>query len=181
MWGNMLPTAISQVVEQLIRVCSILILASYLVAKGLSLYEVGRGALAGSLVGGTIGLGLLTFFAFRKNIIRPLFIKGLSFGTFYKTAQIVLVHGTAVCLSGMMLILFQLIDSFSLYTLLVQSGFEMEQAKALKGIFDRGQPLIQLGTVAAASFSLALVPLVSVAWIQGNNNCYKQRLFKQLN
>ncbi|MBS4179726.1 putative polysaccharide biosynthesis protein [Lederbergia citrea] len=166
--GNMVPTAITQVTEQLARVSAILLIASLLIANGHSLYEAGRGAWAGSLLGGFIGLLLITIFAARYKIIFPLIAKGLTLRKFYRTAHIVLVHGTAMCLSGMVLILFQFIDSFSLYSLLVHSGIETEQAKALKGIFDRGQPLIQLGTVAAASFSLALVPLIASAWMKGD-------------
>ncbi|MFK4996593.1 hypothetical protein ACI2OX_00330 [Bacillus sp. N9] len=77
-------------------------------------------------------------------------------------------------MSSIVLILFQLVDSFSLYSLLVKAGMAMEEAKALKGVFDRGQPLIQLGTVAAASFSLVLVPLVTLAWKQGKEEIWKK-------
>nr|WP_267917759.1 polysaccharide biosynthesis protein [Lederbergia citrisecunda] len=164
--GNMKPTAISQVVEQLARVTAILLFASILMSKGYSLYEVGSGAVAGSVLGTVFGLLILTFFVWKHKAIRLLFAKGLSFRKFYKTAQIVLIHGTAICLSGMILILFQMIDSFSLYSLLVQSGVSEEEAKVLKGVFDRGQPLLQLGTVAASSFSLALVPLIASAWLR---------------
>ncbi len=66
----------------------------------------------------------------------------------------------------MLLVLFQLIDSFNLYALLLKAGTASEHAKTLKGIFDRGQPLLQLGTVAASSLSLALVPLVASAWMR---------------
>ena len=37
----------------------------------------------------------------------------------------------------------------------------LETAKELKGVYDRGQPLIQLGTVVATSMSLSLVPLIT--------------------
>lgn len=35
------------------------------------------------------------------------------------------------------------------------------EAKEWKGVYDRGQPLLQLGTVVANSFALALVPVIS--------------------
>ncbi len=162
--GDMKPTAVSQVVEQLARVMAILLLASILVSKGYSLYTAGRGALAGSLIGASIGVSLLTYFAARKKLIKTFFIKGLSLNQMYKTAHTVFLHGTAICVSGMVLVLFQLIDSLSLYSILTKTGVAVDYAKSLKGVFDRGQPLIQLGTVTAASFSLVLVPLVTTAW-----------------
>jgi PST family polysaccharide transporter len=61
----------------------------------------------------------------------------------------------------MLIIFIQMVDALNLYSLLVSNGVEKETAKSLKGIFDRGQPLVQLGTVVATSLSLSLVPLIS--------------------
>ncbi|MBO1004717.1 putative polysaccharide biosynthesis protein [Pseudogracilibacillus auburnensis] len=178
--GNMIPTAYSQVTEQLIRVPVILLLAYFLLANGYSLYVSGLGAIVGSVFGMLAGVVLLIIFAAKDRIIRPLFVKGLSFKKFNSIAQIVLVHGTAICFSSMLLILFQLVDSFSLYRLLVNMGTEVELAKGLKGIFDRGQPLIQLGTVAATSFALALVPLIAKAAREDNLEVVKNRIISAL-
>ncbi|KRG12873.1 hypothetical protein ACA30_17680 [Virgibacillus soli] len=166
--GDMLPTATSQVVEQTVRVFIIMGAAIILTRQGYSLYDVGTGAIAGSFIGGTIGVGILLGYMLKRKMFSLLFMKGLSWKKFYTTAQIVLVHGAVFCLSGLVLILFQFVDSFSIYSILTSSGIEIEKAKALKGIFDRGQPLIQLGTVVASSFSLALVPIVTAAWIKGD-------------
>lgn len=70
-------------------------------------------------------------------------------------------QGFAICITGMLLIFIQMADSINLYTLLVSSGIGEFEAKQLKGIYDRGQPLLQLGTVLATSMSLSLVPLIS--------------------
>ncbi|WP_382350458.1 putative polysaccharide biosynthesis protein [Lederbergia graminis] len=180
-YGDMVPTASSQVLEQIIRVSFILIIAILLVNKGSSLYAVGSGAMFASLFGGISGFGLLCYYAMKRKAFRRLFVSGLSFKKFYKTAQIVLIHGTAICISGMLLVLLQLVDSFSIYSLLRHSGMEMEQAKVLKGIFDRGQPLIQLGTVVASSFSLALVPLIASAWRQNNESTLQEKSINALN
>ena len=172
----MMPTAVSQVVEQIARVSVILIVASFLVTNGYTLYEAGRGALVGSLVGAIFGVSLLTFFAIKRHAIRIFFVKGLTLHQFYQTARTIIVHGTAICLSGMVLILFQLIDSMSLYSLLIEAGTAIDQAKGLKGVFKyRGQPLLQLGTVVAASFSLVLVPLVTTAWKQGKTELLQEK------
>ncbi len=57
--GDMLPTATSQVVEQTVRVFIIMGAAIILTRQGYSLYDVGTGAIAGSFIGGTIGVGIL--------------------------------------------------------------------------------------------------------------------------
>lgn len=172
--GNMLPTALSQVTEQVIRIGAILLLSFLLVKKGHSLYEVGRGAWAGAVAGSVAGTVLLAVFAGRNKKIY-MGASSLSFHDLVAAGKWVLVHGTAICFSGLLLILFQLVDSLTVFSLLVHSGLESGDAKVLKGIFDRGQPLIQLGTTVAGSISLALVPAMTAAWSQGNRELLQHK------
>lgn len=163
--GNMKPTALSQVGEQFVRVGMILFLAILLIRGPFSLYDVGAGAMFGSIIGGIMGLVILLMFI-RKEEKRPLMdlrevIGDTSFADSLKIFKILAVQGFAVCISSMLLLLMQMADALNLYSLLVTSGIEAGEAKELKGIYDRGQPLIQLGTVVATSMSLALVPLIS--------------------
>src|SRR5699024_934867 len=44
---------------------------------------------------------------------------------------------------------------------LIQYGLDRVPAMEAKGVFDRGQPFIQLGMVLGSSFSLALIPRIS--------------------
>jgi O-antigen/teichoic acid export membrane protein len=165
--GDMVPTALSQVGEQSIRVLTIIILSSLFMAKGASLYLVGGGAMFGSITGSIISaIILFMFLQYRKEwkIIMP--VKGMiqkhkrEVGAIWKA---LLFQGLMICISGMLMIFIQLADSLNLYSLLVANGMEAELAKSVKGVFDRGQPLIQLGTVAATSMSLTLVPLITRA------------------
>ena len=64
------------------------------------------------------------------------------------------------------MLLIQLVDALNLYSLL-SDGTESHAAKQLKGIYDRGQPLLQLGTVFAVSIAASLVPSISKA-VHGN-------------
>lgn len=162
--GNMNPTAISQVGEQSVRVGCILLFSVLLLQTGYSLYETSAGALAGALIGGLAGLSILLFFVLKDKKALRLFIKSSSFQESYRIGKTVLIHGAVISLSSMLLVLFQLLDSFSLYSLLVKTGINADEAKALKGVFDRGQPLLQLGIVAATALSLSLVPLIASTW-----------------
>lgn len=67
----------------------------------------------------------------------------------------------SVSMSSLLLLGYQLVDSFTIYSLLIDSGMDQTIAKETKGIYDRGQPLVQLGIVIASSLSLAIVPLVA--------------------
>lgn len=161
--GNMVPTAISQVSEQFIRVATILVLSAVLVQQGFSLYVTGAGAVFGSITGGVISVLILGFFYLKNGGTNPFtyfHIRDL----FQDAAWVVkalIIQGFAISISGMLLILLQLADSLNMYASLLAMGLSAEEAKSAKGIFDRGQPLIQLGTVVATSMSLSLVPAIS--------------------
>jgi O-antigen/teichoic acid export membrane protein len=160
--NDMVPTAVSQIGEQSVRVATILILASVFMAKDYSLYVVGAGATFGSVTGALISAFILWLFLRRKKKTSE-FPKAIKrpCSEMVRMIKILSIEGTAICITGMLLIFIQLADSFNLYSLLIASGTGQEEAKVLKGIYDRGQPLIQLGTVVATSFSLTLVPLIS--------------------
>lgn len=159
--GNMVPTAISQVGEQSIRVLTIIIMAYLFTRKGYSLYLVGGGAMFGSITGSIVSaLILFTFLWMGKEWKRE---SGFKFRVIDAKwiLKALIFQGLTICVSGMLLIFIQMADSLNLYSLLIAKGVNQDMAKSLKGIFDRGQPLIQLGTVAATSMSLSLVPLIS--------------------
>lgn len=61
----------------------------------------------------------------------------------------------------MLLVLLQLADSLNLYSLLMGNGMADEKAKVMKGIYDRGQPLIQIGSIISTSMALSIVPLIT--------------------
>lgn len=174
--GEMTPTAVSQVGEQLIRVCTILVLAYYLVEHGHSLYEVGAGAMVGSVGGGIAAVAVLFLFYQRYQAKAK---RQKNPGVYFSTRSIVRVlvlQGFTICISSLLLVLFQMVDSFSVYAYLVESGTSRDEAKLLKGIYDRGQPLIQLGIVVATAFSLSLVPYITRAKAQGSFREMKEKI-----
>jgi O-antigen/teichoic acid export membrane protein len=161
--GNMVPTAVSQVSEQFIRVATILVLSAVMVKQGYSLYIAGAGAVFGSVTGGLVSIAVLSYFYLKNrtsNLFKNYHVKTL-FADAGWVVKALVVQGFAISISGMLLVMFQLADSLNMYTLLLKMGMAAEEAKAAKGIFDRGQPLVQLGTVVATSMSLSLVPAIS--------------------
>lgn len=178
--GDMVPTALSQVGEQLIRALTILFLAYALTRMGYSLYLIGGGAMFGSITGSMVSaIILFTFLWIRKEwrIIAPR--KGILIGNYREVGVILKTltfQGLTICISGMLMILIQMADALNLYSLLTENGYGNEKAKSIKGIFDRGQPLIQLGTIVAASMSLSLVPLITSARIKKDNSFLQEKI-----
>ncbi|MFP7495445.1 polysaccharide biosynthesis protein [Terribacillus saccharophilus] len=154
---NMTPTAVSQVVEQLVRVGLILAVTFLLVRSGSDLYEIGAKAALASLVGASFGIIVLCLYIRREPIISPM-AQRLPWGYIIKT---ILVYGLFICLNYMLLLLLQFADAFTLVSGLLDHGLNLEEAREWKGIYDRGQPLVQLGIVVGSSLALAFVPSVT--------------------
>lgn len=157
--GIMEPIAYAQVIEQAVRVCVILAGTFIVMTTTKSLYGAGRIAIAGTIIGGIIGFLLLAYL-YKKRF-------GLFFGKQKKKLSSlpilkeVTLLSLSVSMSSLLLLGYQLVDSFTVYSLLIDSGMNETLAKETKGVYDRGQPLVQLGIVIASSLSLAIVPLVA--------------------
>jgi polysaccharide transporter, PST family len=166
--GEMLPTAVSQVVEQFSRVCAILLLTYFFISHGYGPYAAGTGAALGSIIGGFIGFLVLLIFYYKhqKNTARGLHDLRLSFTTINQ----IIFQGVMICFSSLILIMFQFVDSLTVLRLLTESGVVIDTAKVAKGVFDRGQPLIQMGTVITTSFALVVVPLIAKVSIEGRQD-----------
>ncbi|MGN1387736.1 MAG: oligosaccharide flippase family protein [Bacillus sp. (in: firmicutes)] len=161
--GETVPTAVSQVVEQSVRVGCILLFAFFFYQFGLSLYEVSEGAFLGSVLGSAAGGIVLLLYYWRrgKKAESPLFTGVLMRKNFMPLMKIIIGQGLIFSITSLVMVFIQFIDALLLYPLLSTNGLEMVEAKQWKGIYDRGQPLLQLGTSATIALSLTIVPLIS--------------------
>ncbi|MFC0234436.1 oligosaccharide flippase family protein [Vagococcus entomophilus] len=167
---QMAPTAISQLWEQVIRVATILLAAFFFTKTRMSLYQMGTWAISGAVLG--IGAAYLVLVVYsrkqlKKEIRLPKITK-MSKQSFKESVRNVKrfgYEGGVVCIYSAYLILFQLIDSFFIKNLLVRIGMSETQAKVTKGIFDRGQPLVQLGLVVATSLMAVYLPVLTKYYV----------------
>lgn len=157
----MVPTAVSQVVEQLIRVGVILIAAWSFQQFHWDVYHTGTVAMIGALAGGAVAVLILQYYR-RKVLGTSTPIAFFTINEQSKTLmkRLVLEGGLMTIYSGY-LILFQLVDSFTIKKALVDSGLTEYGAKVAKGVYDRGQPLVQLGLVVALALSSSFLPILT--------------------
>lgn len=158
--GMMTPVAYAQVMEQTIRVLVILGGTWLVMTTTTSLYQAGQMAVAGTVVGELAGIILLWMY-FKK------FKRGNKISVRKKVAifpvlKELTVLSITVSMSGLLLLFFQLVDSFTVFETLTKSGISTLEAMETKGIYDRGQPLVQVGLVIATSLSLAIVLLLPI-------------------
>ncbi|PGS76177.1 putative polysaccharide biosynthesis protein [Bacillus cereus] len=174
-FNNMMPTAVSQVIEQTIRVSIIVFLSLFLIAHGFDLYTVGAGAMLGSIAGGLIGIIVLILYM--RQDFRSIFFKSEArIKGKRKIVKILFWQGLAICVSNLVLIFIQMADSVSFYSLLIGAGEQAENAKVLKGVYDRSIPLMQLGTVVTTSFSLSLIPIITAAKERGDLSFIQEKV-----
>ena len=177
--GNyrMEPTAVSQVAEQLVRVGAILFAAYlYTQTKG-DLYAMGANAMSGATIGAILG-SLILLVAYHKErqnddtllLDGRLLKQESSDAQWGRLIRRYATEGATICLLSAILVLFQLIDSFTLYNGLLDGGKASDFAKNVKGIYDRGQPLVQLGMVVGTGFSASFIPMMSQAHAQNRQN-----------
>ena len=150
------PTAISQVSEQFFRIV-IIIAGAIMFGHGwLDVYQMGTFANSGAFLGGLLAVGMLiyTFIKHRQKLedvdeTSDDSIK-LEHGFVLEIVLIVIFTGITI--------FYQFIDSFSMLRLLMHYGMSLDQAEIQKGIFDRGQPILQLGIVISLSFVSTIMP-----------------------
>jgi PST family polysaccharide transporter len=153
----MKPTAYSQVGEQFVRVFIIIFVAYLFMRNKIDVYEIGEAAALASICGAVFAIIILSVFFIKKKPFTLLAFK-IPWLYYIKT---ILTLGIIASLSHMILLIIQFADVFTLVPNLTTYGLSKIEAMEAKGIFDRGQPLIQLGTVIGSSFALALIPAIS--------------------
>lgn len=175
---RMLPTAISQVGEQFVRVAVILIAAFLYTRNQWDEYQMGTIAMSSSWIAGSVACIILGVALYKEKSVKseqPLEAISITETLSYKKiAKRFATEGLTMCLLSALLILMQLIDSFTLYNGLIENGSNAFEAKNLKGIYDRGQPLVQLGMVIATAFSASLIPLLSQSFAQHNKKAFNR-------
>ncbi|MCE4957949.1 polysaccharide biosynthesis protein [Macrococcoides caseolyticum] len=161
---EMKQIAYSQVIDQILRVSIILIAIALFVWLDLSVYESG----AISVFGSFIGMNGACLYLIWSNKRSPVYYRGNNSGTYRNFVMLILFYS----LSYLIMILWQLVDSFTVINQL-KSIMPLNEARTLKGIYDRGGSLIQMGLIVTTSFSLVLIPLLS--------ECIHNGQLKQMN
>ncbi|MCB5953588.1 putative polysaccharide biosynthesis protein [Enterococcus sp. CWB-B31] len=162
----MTPSAVSQVLEQVIRVGVILLAAGFFKSFRWNVYQTGTMAMGGAVLGGAAAVFSLWYYD-RK--IQPAssnyFIHWKIDKEGRQLFHRLFIEGGLVSLYSAFLIVFQLVDSFFIKNALVLSGMTDKAAKIDKGIYDRGQPLVQLGLVVALALSSTFLPALTKYFI----------------
>ncbi|SUM60902.1 low temperature requirement B protein [Staphylococcus petrasii] len=158
--------AISQVIEQFIRVGIIIVAITLFMLKHWTIYQAGTLAILASALG---FLGSSLYLMFTK----PFPLKRQNPTAHIPWKQL-LIATVIFALSQLLVIMWQFIDSFTVVHTLQSFGLQFKQAIMQKGIYDRGASFIQMGLIVTTTFSFVLIPLLTQA-IEDHNKVQMNR------
>lgn len=168
---EMRPTAFSQLVEQTIRVAVILCVAYWAMRHHWNVYQMGEWAMSSAPIAAFFASAVMLYYVWRHQVkFSRDAAQIVSPSTSYAVlARRLLIEGGTISLFASMMVLLQLVDSFTVMRGLMIQGLPPLIAKSVKGVYDRGQPLVQLGLVVATSFSSSLLPSLTKSLNHGSH------------
>lgn len=182
---NMVPTAVSQMIEQTARVAVMIILLVLMIRAGAGAEEIAAGALFGSAAGGAAGLIVMLLYL-RKHVADKGYsgvkgrerapVRSLPQGdrrddreSSARMLRKLAAYAIPVCLSALAVPLIGLVDTFTVPRLLKGGGLPDGEAMSLFGIYNRGLPLVQLVTMLATSLSVLFIPALAESKFKREN------------
>ncbi|ASN04115.1 putative polysaccharide biosynthesis protein [Virgibacillus necropolis] len=157
---DMGPTAVSQVIEQFIRVGFILLVAYYLVSNGFSDEIVAGGVMAGSVIGALFSLLYLRL-KYNRSHFKLSPVGTYSYQTFTTWSKNILKVSIPIAIGAITMALLNFVDSITIPYGLESAGIKTSNITYLYGIYGRGLSLVQIATVLATSIVLPLIPLIT--------------------
>lgn len=173
----MLPTAVSQVVEQLVRVIFVLVLAFFLLPRGLT--YAAAGATFGAVMGGIAGLLVLMGFYtwFRKKKKAEVKVFNVSGESNRELALNMVKLAVPISLGSVVVPLVQMLDAVIVPGRLASIGYTTARATELYGqLSGMASVLINLPTIFTISIATSLVPAVSEAVASSGNRAAIERI-----
>lgn len=171
------PTAVSQVIEQIFKLLLGLLFANIFIKNGIAFGVLG--ALLGIAISELFALVylIITYAVKRKKIdlIEPKILT-----PFWADFWLILKRSLVITLNSLILPLIIAVDSFLVVNLLSKSGYSLQEATSLFGVYSgMVNSLVNFPTVVAYSISIAILPWVSyerekgATSMQDISSCFK--------
>ena len=163
---DMVPTAVSQIFEQFVRMVTMIGLVIFLLPYGLE--YAAAGASFGAVTGALGGLILLFFIYYKR---RDNIFSFLENGTdsidlsSKKVVKKIVDLGVPITLGALVMPLMSLVDLVFVPNRLQSAGYLVREATELYGMFSAvAMPLVNFPTIITVSLSASLVPAIAEAY-----------------
>lgn len=177
-YQEMIPPAVSQVSEQVIRVAVMIMSLLWLMHIQEDAATIAAGAMFGSVAGAFAGLLIMVYawWKWPKRIARSRLDHTKNSVQTESTRQLMLrivKIAVPICLGTVTVPLMNIVDTFTMPRLLQTLHVSTEEAMRQFGLFNHGLPLVQLVSMLAAAVGAAIVPALSEA--SGNRALARSR------
>jgi stage V sporulation protein B len=179
-WQLMWPTAFSEVVEQVVRIITVLSAAWLLMPKGVE--YAAAGAAFGTFTGGCAGLVLLVliFLWFEKRGRSGMAERcpfTICFPDVVRIIKRLFAYALPISAGSLVLPLVQVIDTVIIPNRLQDIGFAIEQATSLYGqLSGMAGTVVYLPAAVTVSIAMSLVPHLAAAISRNNLREVRQRI-----
>ena len=171
----MTPTAISQMLDQFVRVCAMLALASFFLPYGLE--KAAAGAAFGAVPGAIAGLTAIVWIYYRyTKKQQPCDTGKFTQSSSGAVIKRLIVLAVPVAAANMLLPAVASIDLFIVPQRLEAAGYTVHQATALFGyLTGMANGIVQLPAILTMALATSLVPAVSAAYAGSRMDIVLQR------
>ena len=180
-WQRMTPTAVSQIVEQIFRVVTMIVLADLFLPMGLE--YASAGASLGALAGAVTGLIVLVYFHIKLNRdidkkygvdLKP--TEKSKNESAFAIMKRIFTLSLPVSAASIMLPVVSNLDLMIVPQRLEVAGYSVHQATELFGyLTGMAVPLVNLATILTASLAVSIVPAISEARaLKDTDRIYRQ-------
>lgn len=199
---DMMPTGLSQLVEQVIRVGALIALTSFMVGANAgftdaevrageatyTLGEISAGATSGAFFGAIGGLLVVLWYNRRdKKELRKKLQSANPHGIpsrkevregYWSLSKKIIAYAIPISLASLVLPLLEVVDSATIPRILQNMGVPTDQVDTLFGIYYRGNPLINVISVFSSSLTLVLIPAISAHIAKKEYGEVKNRIYQ---
>lgn len=168
-WQRMTPTAVSQIVEQIFRVITMILMAELLLPWGLD--YASAGASLGAMAGAVTGLMVLVYFHWKLNrdierdygnVLQPM--PGSEKEPAWQIIKRIFKLSLPVSAASIMLPVVSNLDLMIVPQRLEVAGYSVNEATELFGyLTGMAVPLVNLSCIITASMAMSIVPAISEA------------------
>ncbi|HHY92552.1 MAG TPA: polysaccharide biosynthesis protein [Firmicutes bacterium] len=173
---NMVPTAVSQVFEQMLRAGTALLLGYFLLSRGIEF--AAAGAAFGAVTGALGALAVLFWYIKReKQSAGTVPVSQGKPAERWAILRTVLVLAVPVSLASLVMPLIQNLDVVIVPRRLEAAGYTIREATALFGqLSQMAATLINLPTILTVALGVSLVPAVSATAASGDLSGLRERI-----
>ncbi|MCY8233397.1 putative polysaccharide biosynthesis protein [Priestia endophytica] len=181
---SMGPSALSTILEQVVRVIFIVV-GAYIVVDLLNhevTEAVGVGTF-GAFIGGLGGLSVLVFTYTKRRKLIEQQVKESKNNE--KVASLVMFkelisYAIPFVLVGLAIPIYQNIDTFTINSLFQSIGYSLSQAENINSVIGLSQVLVMVPVSLATAFGMSLIPGITSSYVKGHLEEVKEKISKTL-